>query len=72
MCNKTENICESCTHYSALKDPREVQSGVYIYGYCFKYGTKPHNFGMGKGFPVYIKDAAICKDFKKKRERKDE
>ena len=60
-----EKKCDNCIHYSCLKSPREVQDG-YIYGYCFKFGTKQYHLGMGKGFPVFIKDG-VCKDFKKRK-----
>lgn len=54
--------CARCRYFSGLSVPRKLEEGVMIYGYCFKHGGKNHNFGKGKGFPVYLADGR-CKDF---------
>lgn len=72
--NKTPDCyCQVCRHCSALEEPREIEGNggeeAYIYGYCFKGGTKTYSPNMGKGFPIYIPldSGATCEDFKRRR-----
>lgn len=55
--------CESCRHFSALKEPRLRSDGATIHGYCFKYGDKNYSWNMGKGFAVF-QPLGACKDHK--------
>lgn len=61
----SEQSCEQCRHYSALRDPRERSDGAVIYGYCFKNGDKDYSPDMGKGYAVFIQ-GGTCKSFKNK------
>ena len=58
--------CDTCKHYSALAEPRDVSDGAFIYGYCFKYGVKPYSLGMGKGLAVFIHESS-CESFKRRK-----
>lgn len=67
--------CETCRSYAALREPFVRGDEAVIYGYCFCYGDKDHNWNMGKGYPVFIPDDADvpCERWKKrKKEAKDE
>lgn len=59
-----ERCCDTCSYYSALKEPRERSDGAVIYGYCFKTGDTNHSSNMGKGYAVFI-NGGSCKQFKK-------
>ena len=67
-----DRYCQVCRHCSALVEPREVEGNggeeAYIYGYCFKDGTKSCSIGMGKGYPIYLPldCGAACKSFKRR------
>ena len=54
--------CETCKHYSALKEPRvqKNKDGVEytITGYCFKKKGQPD---YNKGYAVFLPEGA-CKD----------
>ena len=58
--------CYDCEHFSELKEPRKLDGGGEIFGYCFKSGTKPSSPNMGKGFPVYLPEGS-CKSWVKRR-----
>ncbi len=67
---KPEKRCDTCSFYSALKEPRERSDGAVIYGYCFKAGGTNHSSNMGKGYAVFI-DGGCCKQFTKKEAKSD-
>jgi hypothetical protein len=56
--------CDSCQHFSELKQPRVRSDEAVIYGYCFKSGDKNHSVGTGKGFAVF-QPKGKCEDYKK-------
>jgi len=64
---KDARNCYSCAHFSELKEPRELEGGAAIYGYCFKDGTKEYSPSMGKGYAVYVPEGGVCKAWKKRR-----
>lgn len=63
-----EKRCEICRNCSALVEPREIEDGAHIYGYCFKDGVKSYSPNMGKGWPIYLPldCGAACKSFRKR------
>lgn len=64
-----DKCCKWCKFYAELKKPFPLYDSAYIYGYCFKDGTKDYSLNMGKGYPVYI-DGGACKAFKRCRENR--
>lgn len=65
------NNCETCRHYSALREPRVRSDGVTIHGYCFKHGDKDYSWNMGKGYAVFLPEGH-CKDHKNLPRKKKE
>ncbi len=65
-----DKCCRLCKFYAELKKPFPVSDDGFIYGYCFKDGTKPYSPCLGKGYPVYI-DEGACKAFKPCRKEKE-
>lgn len=61
---KPERRCDTCSYYSALKEPRACNKDAVIYGYCFK-----DIYSMGKGYPVFI-DGGSCKKYHHRKEAK--
>lgn len=59
----SEHNCYQCGNFSELKEPKPVEYGNFIYGYCF--GNWPAN---SKGYAVYIPDGGSrCKEFEPNR-----
>lgn len=56
-----DRCCDTCSYYSALKEPRACSNNAVIYGYCFK-----NIYNMGKEYPVFI-DGGACETYKRVR-----
>lgn len=64
--------CNLCKFYAKLEKPFPVSDGGFIYGYCFKDGSKPYSPYLGKGCPVYFDGSeTACKAFKLSRNQDD-
>lgn len=65
--------CETCRNYAALREPFVRSDEAVIYGYCFRYGDKDYNWGMGKGYPVFMpSDVDVpCDGWKKRKKEAD-